>query len=527
MQILTAQQMGKADRLCSERYGIPSLTLMENAGFNLYLALRDVFEELSGRRAAIICGPGNNGGDGLVLARQLLQRDISTRVFLLASPQKLKGDAETNYKILKSGGVEVIEVPDLETWMEWSQELRHFDIVTDAILGTGINRPVQPDSFFGAVISDINACGAFVLAVDIPSGMRSDRLAGGDLTVQADVTVTFAAPKLAHILNHDLEAVGDLMIAPIGTPAELLDEVNDPPTHMMTPQMISSCLPPRPVAGHKGDFGRLAVVAGSLGKAGAAGLSSRSALRAGAGLVTAFVPEAVQAQVASMTLEVMTEGLPSSDGGAFQESNLDDLLQRISDNDAVALGPGLGDRPETFGLVRALVEQAELPMVIDADGLNAFAECPQRLKGNPQRPLILTPHPGEFARLLGCSLEEVVEDRLELSRRFAQEHQLWLVMKSFRTLLATPQGEVFVCPLGNPGMATAGMGDVLTGVLGACAAMRSRHDPQGLTQAALAGVFLHSQAGDQAQETVGQDALMAGDVIDHLGKAYGYLRSLQ
>ncbi|HSR70049.1 MAG TPA: NAD(P)H-hydrate dehydratase [Acidobacteriota bacterium] len=527
MQVLSAEQMGRADRLCSQRYGIPSLTLMENAGFNLYQALRDEFDDLAQRRVAIVCGPGNNGGDGLVLARQLSQRDIPAQVLLLAASGKLKGDARTNFQILHKAGADILEIPDLDSWMERGRLLGDCDIVVDAILGTGINRPVEADSFFGCVISDINTSQAYVLAVDIPSGMRSDRLSGGDLTVRADLTVTFAAPKIAHLLNQDLEAIGDLLIAPIGTPAALLEEVCDPPTLMMTPEMAASCLPPRRQAGHKGDFGRLAVVAGSLGKAGAAALTSRAALRSGAGLVTALVPDAVQSQVAQFSPEVMTEGLASSSTGTFQEDNLDDLLQWLSKNDAVALGPGLSDQPQAFALVRALVEKAALPMVIDADGLNAFAECPQRLKGSDKRPLILTPHPGEFARLLGITVKEVTEDRLELSRRFAQEHQLWLVMKSFRTLLATPAGEVFICPLGNPGMATAGMGDVLTGVLGACTAMRPSFEPGDLTEAALTAVFVHSLAGDQAEQEQGSEALMAGDVIEHLGQAFSYLRSLK
>ncbi len=523
MKILTAQQMGRVDRLTTERFGIPSLILMENAGFHLYSTLKDSVEDLSDCVTAILCGPGNNGGDGCVLARQMLQRDLAVEVFLLASPQRLKGDAQVNFSVLEQAGAPIRIVEDLNGWMALRERLDRFDILVDALLGTGINRPLEPHSLFGAVVADINASRAFVLAVDIPSGMRSDSLKGGDLCVQADATVTFTAPKIAHILNEDRQAVGDLHIVPIGSPPSLLD---DDPAHnlnLITAEATAALKPQRRESAHKGSFGHVAVIAGSRGKSGAAALAAEAALRSGAGLVSALVPEEVQPVVASMLAEIMTEGLPCKPEGVFSRQALQAARSSLRGKSVAALGPGVGTDPETCGFVQELVASASIPLVLDADALNAYADCADQLRGGiEERPLVLTPHPGEFARLLGKTTAEVTADRVSLARSFAESRKLWLVQKSFCTLVAAPDGQVFACPLGNPGMASAGMGDVLTGVLAACLAAADR-PAEAVTSAIVLGVLVHSLAGDLAVKETGAEALTAGHVIQSLGKAFASL----
>lgn len=523
MKILSAEQMKRVDRLSTTRCKIPSLLLMENAGFHLYLALRDYFEDLQSRRIAIFCGKGNNGGDGMVLARQLLQRGLSPDLFLLAKGEEVRGDARANLEILHNWGQPIQEITSETAWKRVAVRLDRYDILVDALLGTGIRKPLQ--GLYAQVVADLNRSDAFVLSVDIPSGMFSDSVQGGTLTVKADLTVTFTAPKIAHILNEDQEALGDLYIVPIGTPAWLVEEAQGE-LYLMTRSQLQSALPPRPASSHKGNYGHVLVLAGSLGKAGAAALTASAALQAGSGLVTAAVPDAVQASVASFRPEIMTEGLPSTPGGRIAHRALDRALQLLQGKDAVAVGPGLGTDPETVRFIHELVRESPVPLVIDADALNAFEGKRKQLINRAQNPLVLTPHPGEFSRLSGTPVAEVLRDRIELARRFARRHQVWLVLKTFRTLVAAPDGKLYACPLGNPGMATAGMGDVLTGILaallGMCAA-QGRLEPDQITQAINLGVYLHATAGDAAAEDSGPEALTARDVIAHLGEAYEWL----
>ncbi|MEJ2077877.1 MAG: NAD(P)H-hydrate dehydratase [Acidobacteriota bacterium] len=523
MKILTADQMREVDRLSTEETGIPSLTLMENAGFHLYLALRDRFEDLADLNIAVICGKGNNGGDGMVLARQLVQREIYPDIILLAKHEQISGDAAVNLDILAHSGVPVFEMSTEEAWEEFSRTLEVYDIVVDAILGTGITQPLH--GFFARVVSDLNDVPAFVLSVDIPSGMVSDAVEPPPLCVAADATVTFTAPKIAHILSQELEAVGELSIVSIGSPQNLLDR----PEHrvnLLTSEELADAVLPRPVASHKGVYGHVVLITGSRGKAGAAGLCSYSALRTGSGLVTVYTPRDAQPTVAAFHPEVMTEGLPSTPDGTFSREAIHLALDLLQGMTAVGMGPGLTTNDETVDFIRTVVAQSPVPLILDADGLNAFKDCPDRLKNEHGQPLILTPHPGEFARLTGLSIPEILSDPIGSATEFAQRLGLWLVLKSYRTLIAAPGGEVYVSPCGNPGMATAGMGDVLTGVL---TSMIGQYLASGLkehsdiTRGVCLGVFLHGLAGDLAADEEGWEHLVAGDVILALGDAYDEL----
>ena len=520
MKILTARQINQVDHLTSEQYGIASSLLMENAGLHLYKTLEKYFDDLDSRFIAIICGKGNNGGDGFVLARQLVQRQINPHVYLLGKVTDVSGDAGANLDTYLKSGEEVIEVTTTGKWEDLRENFSRYDIIVDALLGTGISKPLE--GLYSKVVTTINQSGAFVLSVDIPSGMFSDSLTGGVPTVQAQATVTFTAPKIAHILNEDQHAIGELHIVPIGSPLPLLKNP-EYDLNLLTREQICSALPPQEIRSHKGHFGHVALVSGSRGKSGAAVLSGSAALRTGSGLVTLCVPEAIQDVVASFQAELMTEGLPSTPQGTIASQASDRLLELLQDKDAAGIGPGLGREKETVDLVHTVVNKATLPLLLDADALNAFEGKTNRLRNDNGQPLVLTPHPGEFSRLMGRPIQEILSKKIELARQFAQERDVWLVLKSFRTLIAEPTGQVFVCPLGNPGMATAGMGDVLTGaitsLLGTFAA-RGMTTPSEISQAVLVGVYLHSLAGDIAALELGPRALTAGDVTAHLGQAY-------
>ena len=522
MKILSVAQMTEVDRLTSEICRLPTLILMENAGVQLYQAIQPQLQQGS-PRIAILCGKGNNGGDGIVLARQLRQRGLASDLFLLTSAAVVQGDAAINLQAHLKARQPVVELTSDESAQ--ALDLAGYDIVVDALLGTGLSQPLS--GRYLEVVRRINSSGAFVLAVDIPTGMCSDlKQLEGDY-VRADLTVTFTAPKIAHILHPDQDSLGEVQVAPIGTPELLLDS----PRYflnLMTGEATGRLIPPRPANSHKGSYGHVAVLAGSRGKSGAALLASRAALTAGAGLVTVLLPEVIADSVTGYCPELMTEGLTADSVGALADGSLPRILKCLEGKDVLAVGPGLGQGPGTTTTVKTLLPQSPLPLVVDADGINALSTQIQLLDQVDQ-PLILTPHPGEFARLTDLSSQAICESPITTARTFAQQHQVWLVLKGFRTLLAQPDGEVWVCPLGNAGMATAGMGDVLTGVVATfwgVAAARQKTSRRDWSEAARAAIYVHSLAGDLALAKVGPEALTAGSVIEHLGPAFQQLRQL-
>ncbi len=525
MKILTAAQMQEIDRQTTELAGVPSLILMENAGFNLYWALAERLPDLPDRRIAIICGKGNNGGDGMVLARHLAQRGIHADLFLLGTAGEVRGDAAVNLQILLKSGFPVFEVTSEETWARVAAGLDVYDLIVDAILGTGIAKPLS--GLYAQVVQDLNAAGAFILSVDLPSGMAADSLGTAPLTVRADLSVTFTAPKIAHVLNPDQEAIGELVITQIGTPPALLDRP-DLTLNLLEPDLFSDWLAPRHACSHKGTYGHVAIIAGGRGKAGAAALSAYAALRAGSGLVTALVPQTVQSEVAVSHSEIMTEGLPADQEGRLAATALEPLRQLLEPLDAAGVGPGLGPGRGTAEVVEGLIRGAQCPLVLDADALNVLAGRLDTLLPRDGPPLVLTPHPGEFARLVGLSVPEVLGRQLELVPEFARRHGVWLVLKTFRPLVADPDGICQVSPRGQAGMATAGMGDVLTGVLtsllGRLKATAPNPEPDAVTRAVCLGVYLHGLAGELAARRVGEESLTAGSVLDSLADAWKELK---
>lgn len=510
MRILNAEQMREADRRTIEDIGIPSIVLMENAGRQVVAAIEAAFEDLNEMRVGVLCGRGNNGGDGFVVARTLVERGVDATVFLIARVADVRGDARLNLEILGRLGITVVEVATAEEWELHSSEILQCDLIVDAIFGTGFRGPLT--GFLETLAADLNGADVPVVAIDLPSGMAADTAELDGEPIQATLTVTLAAPKLPLVLPPADRRAGDLVIADIGIPARVIDEIEGARLELLTREVVRPLIQPRPLDSHKGDFGRVLVVAGSFGKAGAAQLAAAGALRSGAGLVTVATPRTCVPMVAGWTPEYMTEPLAETPEGTIDATAVDRILELRAD--VIAVGPGLGRGAGPTKFMHDLLERASMPLVIDADGLNAFAGDPGRLQGRDGVDVILTPHPGEMARLAGTTVEELQANRLEIARTFATTHHVYLVLKGHRTLIASPEGAVYVNMTGNPGMASGGTGDVLTGMLAAWLAQLL--DPEAACRVA---VFLHGLAGDLAEAEKGQVALTATDLVGHLGDA--------
>jgi ADP-dependent NAD(P)H-hydrate dehydratase / NAD(P)H-hydrate epimerase len=510
MRVLNSSQMREADRRTIEEIGIPSIVLMENAGRQVVAAIEASFEDLAERHVAVLCGRGNNGGDGFVVARTLLHRGIDVSVFVLGVVAEIRGDARINLEILGRLGLTVVEIADGQTWELHFSEISSCDLIVDALFGTGLRTPLQ--GMLETVVADINGSGIPVIAVDLPSGMSADTADLIGDAIEAAVTVTLGAPKLPLVLPPAEMQAGDIIIADIGIPDDVFDTVDGPRIELLTRAQMRPLVQPRPLDSHKGDYGHVLVIAGAQGRSGAAHLTAMGALRSGAGLVTIATPAWCQAVLAAMAPEYMTEALGAAEDGGIPLTDLERLLDRA--HDVIAVGPGLGTAPSTVRFVHALVERAGVPLVLDADALNAFAAEPDRLAGSEGRNVIITPHPGEFARLAGVTTADVQAHRLDLARSFATSHRVYVVLKGHRTIIATPDERVFINPTGNAGMASGGMGDVLTGIVAGWLGH--------LLDAEVAcklGVFLHGAAGDLAEAAEGEVALTASDVLAHLGDA--------
>jgi ADP-dependent NAD(P)H-hydrate dehydratase / NAD(P)H-hydrate epimerase len=510
MRVLNAEQMREADRRTIDEVGIPSLVLMENAGRQVVAAIEASFEEALAGRVAVLCGRGSNGGDGFVVARTLAQRGVEPLVVLLGSVADVRGDARVNLDILGRLGVTVVEVTDAQAWELHFSEISRCDLIVDAIFGTGFRGPIA--GMLETVVADVNGAGIPVVAVDLPSGLSADSHEPPGESIEATLTVTLAAPKIPLVLPPAERRAGDLVIADIGIPSDLIEQLEGPRIELLTRETMRAILDPRPPEAHKGDFGRVLVVAGSAGKTGAAHLTAMGALRSGAGLVTIGTPRSCQPIVASMAPEYMTEPLEESPSGGVDFAALERVLELRAD--VIAAGPGLGTAPGTTAFVHGLVERATVPLILDADALNAFAEEPDRLTSRDGVDVIITPHPGEMARLTAASIDEVQNDRLQVARRFAMTHRVHVVLKGHRTVIATPDGGAFINLTGNPGMATGGTGDVLTGMIAAW--FGQLLDAEAACKLA---VYLHGLAGDLAEADEGEVAMTAGDLLLRLGDA--------
>jgi len=494
MKVLTAAQMREVDRRTIEM-GIPGIVLMENAGHRVVELLAAKFAPLASQRIVVLCGKGNNGGDGLVIARQLHTRvhPAALHVVLCANPDELKGDAAQNLRMLRACGCSFGH--------ELTPAMQQASLVIDALLGTGINGPAT-----GRILETIRAINsgfpqAKVVAVDIPSGMPSDSPRPLGEIARADFTVTFTAPKVAHVLAPNCDAVGEWRAVPIGSPPDLHEADDAIFLSLIEPAMFRDLLAPRERDSNKGRYGHVLVIAGSPGKTGAAAMCGMAALRAGAGLVTVAAAESAIPVIASHAPELMTEVLDHSRIEALAEHKT-----------LLAVGPGLGSETATVAFVRDIASRMPQPMVIDADGLNALAGAEW---SGADRVRVLTPHPGEMARMARMTVPEVQADRAAVARRFAADHQATVVLKGHRTLLAFPDGRVWINPTGSPALAKGGSGDILTGLVAGFLAQF----PQQAEAATAAAVYLHGKAGELAAAEEGEKCVLATDLLRYLPSA--------
>jgi len=537
MKILTSQQMRDIDRLTVEKAGIPYATLMETAGSRVVEAILERYGSVAGKTFLVICGKGNNGGDGAVIARLLWMRGAKVNVCLYSKLEDSKGDPRAKFEAVKEltnagqgpDGREIFFSDESKSYgPAWKTEApfpypNTPDFIVDALFGTGLSRPAQ--GAFQQVIEQINRLKSApnsrtqVIAADIPSGLPSDGSHPIGPHIKADLTVTFTAPKLGNVLPPNSYANGELIVAAIGTPGWLLEKECDSNIFLVEEKQISDWLQAsrRAPDAHKGSVGDVLLIAGSRGKTGAAALAAEATLRAGAGLVTVATSTSAQSLLVNQArIEVMTEALAETASGAIAAEALEQAVQLAHNRTVIAIGPGLASSEDsTRRFVLEFVRQRSAPIILDADGLNALAPWPESLRGSAELPIIITPHPGEMARLTNKTNTEVVADRVGIARELAMKQQVLVVLKGSRSIIAAPDGSVFVNPTGNAGMATAGSGDVLTGIISGLLAQR----PQPALAAVIAGVYLHGLAGDLAAHQLGQRSLIASDITQHISDA--------
>ena len=520
MKILTAAEMREVDRLTSERDGVSSATLMENAGASVARFIQGRFPHYKESEILVLCGKGNNGGDGFVVARHLRVLGADPKVLLLAALEEMKGDAGSNCKRWQESGGAMDLIRNAEEWQKASDTVAGADLIVDALLGTGVRGAVT--GLLGTVIDAVNERakgeGIPVVAVDIPSGLSSDGEPSQGPVVNADYTITFTAPKVGMFAGDAGERIGHLVVSEIGSSRALVDEIGQGKLFWSEPHEFEIFARRRRPDGNKGNYGHALIVAGSYGKSGAAIMASWAALRVGAGLVTVAIPEPVLPVVAAHNPEIMTEPLPATSEGSISLRAFDnDRFQKIAEGKrALGIGPGLTTNDETQKFVREVVAKRGMPIILDADGLNAFAGRAQELK-NPAGQLALTPHPGEMSRLVGRKIPEVQAERLFIAQKSASDWNAHVILKGQYTIVAAPDGRAFVNSTGNPGMSTAGTGDVLTGMLAGLTAQFGTDD---WLRVLAFGVYLHGLAGDVAYRDTGESPLMATDLIRHLPAAY-------
>lgn len=506
MKVATSQEMREIDRATIEDYGISGPVLMERAGLAVALKVKELYPN---KKVVVLCGGGNNGGDGLVAARNLHNWGFKVNALIFAKKNALGPDCNTQYQIAKKTGVPV------EFRNSLNERDLHGAVIIDAIFGTGLSRPIKGS--LAEVFFFINDSDVPVVAVDIPSGISADT---GEIlgeAIKADYTVTFGLPKRGHFLHPGAEYASRLFIEDIGFPAKLLasDRIN---VDLIDREMVSGLIPSRPGYSHKGDYGHVLVIAGSKGKTGAALMAAKACLRSGSGLVTLAVPETLMDIFQGRVVEEMTLPLPDDGIGMLSSKAIDVILKFAAQKiDVIAIGPGIGVSNDTEKVVTELIQRSTIPLVIDADGINSLArgqktEDRRQILKKAKAPIILTPHPGEMARLFK---QKSAKDRINTAMAFSKETGVYLVLKGAPTVIAEPEGRAFINTTGNPGMATAGSGDVLTGVIASL--LGQGVNPMG---ASLLGVYLHGLAGDAAARERGEHSLIASDIIDFLPDAF-------
>jgi NAD(P)H-hydrate epimerase len=522
MKVLSAKQMVEVDRLSTEKYGIPSILLMENAGRSVADEIHKECLNLFEKRILIICGTGNNGGDGLVAARHLAARGLRPEIWIAGMPEKFRGEALQNWQMVRMLDLDVRILDDPGKRNSYLKQAAAPDIIVDALFGTGLSKPIGTD--LEPVILWMNQAGqcARIFAVDLPSGIFADSPTVGGPAIKAHHTISFTALKPALVFPPARDLAGRIRIVEIGSPAGLLENPEYKMSLIDTPQ-VRRALPPRALDSHKGTFGHVFVLAGSRDKSGAALMCGMAALRSGAGLATLMLPESLRPDIVGKMPELMTVWLPETREGTPDSTALPIILEQLRLADALVLGPGLSTHSSTQDLIVELLHRSPAPVVLDADGINAFAGKPESLKNETGAAVAMTPHPGEMARLIGAKISEIQIDRMAVASQFSHRQNVHVVLKGFQTVIAAPDGRIWINNTGNPGMATGGTGDILSGILGRFVATWNKkgrnQDASAFADALAAAVHIHGLAGDLAACEMGEESLVATDLLAHLPKA--------
>lgn len=512
MKLVTSTEMRNIDNTAINKYFIPGIVLMENAGLAVVHKIAEIFENnLAGKRIMVFCGKGNNGGDGMVIARHLINKGVEVKVYLLSSPAEIKGDAAVNLTILQSMGAKIYPIINDKDLHRVEISMMYADLIVDAIFGTGFKG--EPKGLIAKIIKLINDSKKLILSVDVPSGLDVDTGKVSGDCINADLTITFGLAKIGLFMEPGCRYCGKVEIADISLPLQLLNS-NTISRQLITSQWVKSKLYKRDCDTHKGTYGHVLVLGGSPGMTGAVYLAAAGALRTGAGLVTAAVPRSLNPILEQKLTEAMTRPLPESEKGLLGRDSLEPILDMAEKADTIVIGPGMGISAEGETLLKELLPQLKIPVILDADGLNLFSkitmgskEFLKQIKTN----MIFTPHPGEMARLCRTDSHEIQKDRLVIAENYAKHWGVTLVLKGSKTIVASPKGKTYLNINGNPGMATGGTGDVLAGIIGALLGQKLD-----METAAAVGVFLHGYAGDKAAEKLGEYSLTAMDIIDCL-----------
>lgn len=514
MKVATSFQMREIDRRATSEFSIPSLILMENAGIKAAETIQELFPDLDQKNIGIFCGSGNNGGDGLVVARHLFSQGLDVGIFLVGSKEKLKEDARINFEIASKMGIPLLELKESDL-REAGDEILRCELIVDAILGTGVTGPVT--GFYARIIEFLNMLGSDIVSIDVPSGLNVDTGFAEEACIYADHTITFGLPKRGLILYPGAEFTGDLTVVNIGFPIQLLTDEKIK-VNLLIDEVTLPLLPSRFFSAHKGSFGKVVSIAGSSGMTGAAALVAQSTLTIGAGLSLLGIPSSLNSILEAKLTEVITVPLKETKKGTLSSAAFDGIIQMLSDCSVLALGCGLGQNEEVSKLVKRLIKEVEIPIVLDADGINAITDDPSVLLSG-KSDILITPHPGEMARLMAMTIDKVQQDRLSIASKVASEFNVGVVLKGARTVIANPQGDLFINYTGNPGMATAGSGDVLTGMIAGLIAQKLNY-----IEAAKLGVYLHGLAGDLVVEQKEGMCLMASDLVRYIPGAIKRLK---
>ncbi|PLX66388.1 MAG: bifunctional ADP-dependent NAD(P)H-hydrate dehydratase/NAD(P)H-hydrate epimerase [Denitrovibrio sp.] len=497
MEILNSSQMAKADSFAINEIGIPSSVLMENAAITVTDEILTRMPDIVS--AAVVAGSGNNGGDGLAVARLLINAGLACDVYMDCDESKLKGDCLLNYNILKNynAPIFIIEGKEIPTFSD-------YDITIDALFGTGLSRPLK--GFYAALVQRINLTSNFVVSLDIPSGLSGDTHNIIGECVDADLTVTFARPKFPHIMFPAREMCGEVVVTDISIPDFAIDSAEN--SVYLLDEDTLPMIPPRETDSHKGHFGHAVITGGSQGKSGAVFIASRACARCGAGLTTTAIPGGLISAAEAVNPEIMS--FATGKGTHFTSDTVSELIDFVKDKTVCAIGPGIGKDKDTRDFVRELVKQTKLPLVIDADGLNLLdARSIKKLSGRA----VLTPHIGEFAEMIGKTTEEVLSERLELAKVYAENNGVVLVLKSSDTLIALPDGAVYVNITGTPALSKGGSGDCLTGLISAF--ISQRYD---LAEAACLGTYILGRTAEIISEEMNERTILTTDIIENIGK---------